>query len=600
MAGENVIEVLIVGVDKLSPEAQRAIATLRGLSGATSVVTGEATKATAATKKFHGGLSPLRSLLIQTTGATGGLGAALFNIVRFGFTPVGIAIASAIALTTALVRGWQQATKDTEEFKKAIDDSQKSLALMNAEYRAIGQPRGQVSVSRAQIIATRAPEIQALRDEIERRRSIARPLGMGPQNIVEEGARRAFGLSTEKKEAELAVKEAQFFAELRGAGKAFDKKAIEDITQALKKQGIELEAQARLFGQDKDAIEEYVKMAQFMNEVEQAGIGIRTRAGQGLTDLIVINLAHTRIFKEKAFAQKEDVKLVQMEIDVAKAAAEQDAELGKARVEGMKQVIDLEREAAVVGRTESEKRIVQIKREMEETREALETMARQFPEIAEQIKKTLGDLSLITGERIRDVLEPEARNAARTFIDRFISTMEEGKFDLSSLMKGIGRTIALDFMEEMLTQALLSSGFITGGRSLGAAGALGLLGLFGLGSRGGFPNLGPFAFTGGEVAGKGGVLSGNFMPVGTLRKFQTGGVARGPTLGVIGEEGPEIVARMKPGRSEDFGGNVSVIIQGDVTPRPGIKPQDVILIVADDMERGGKTARASINLQKRR
>ena len=595
---ENVIEVLIVGVDKLSPEGQKAIGTLREMGKATGAATGEMGRGTTAITAFTGKFSPLRSILISATGVTGGFGTALFNLVRFGFSPVGIAVATTVATIGALAKGWQQATKDTEEFNKALDDSRQSLALMNVEFRAIGQSRGQIAISQAQIVATRAPEIQALRDEIERRRSIARQLGMGAQNPIEEGVRSAFGLSTKKKEEELAVKETRFFAELRGVEKAFDKKTIESMTQALKKQGIELEAQARLFGRDKDAIEEYVKIAQFANELEQAGINIRTRAGQKLSDLFLINLAHTRALKDKTFAQKEDVKAVQTEIDVAVAAAKHDDELNKARVEGMTKVIELERETAVIGRTESEKRIVQIRREMEETQEALETMARQFPELAERIKQALIESPTI-GERIREVLEPEAASAADRFVDIFMQTMEGRKFDLSAIMAGIGRTIVIDFLKAFGTQMAISSGFITGGKPLGARAALSLLGLFGFGGGGGFRITGEEGFT----AGRGAYLSGNFMPVGTLRKFQSGGVARGPTLGVIGEEGPEIVARMKPGGAEDFGGRVSVIVtvQGDIIPRqPNMRPQDVILVVADDMERGGKTARASINLQKRR
>ena len=138
----------------------------------------------------------------------------------------------------------------------------------------------------------------------------------------------------------------------------------------------------------------------------------------------------------------------------------------------------------------------------------------------------------------------------------------------------------------------------------GAQSLLSLFGLFG----GGFPSLGPFERTGGEFdfnwlfSGKGGYLPGNFVPVAALRKFQKGGVANRPTIGVIGEEGDEIVARMKPARPQDSEARgVSVIIQGDIVPRErNMRREDVIMIVADDMERGGATAKAGIKLGNRR
>ena len=125
---------------------------------------------------------------------------------------------------------------------------------------------------------------------------------------------------------------------------------------------------------------------------------------------------------------------------------------------------------------------------------------------------------------------------------------------------------------------------------------------------GGGLDLGPFERTGGEFdfnwlfSGKGGYLGGNFVPVAALRKFQKGGVANRPTIGVIGEEGDEIVARMKPARPQDSETRgVSVIIQGDIVPRErNMRREDVIMIVADDMERGGKTATAGIKLGNRR
>ena len=90
------------------------------------------------------------------------------------------------------------------------------------------------------------------------------------------------------------------------------------------------------------------------------------------------------------------------------------------------------------------------------------------------------------------------------------------------------------------------------------------------------------------------------MPPGALQKFQRGGVVRGPTMGVIGEEGPEIVARMKPMRLGDEGGgdlrqNIYLV---DRRP-PRLERNDVLLIIEDDMHRGGKTAKGVENVVRR-
>ena len=195
-------------------------------------------------------------------------------------------------------------------------------------------------------------------------------------------------------------------------------------------------------------------------------------------------------------------------------------------------------------------------------------------------------------ERVTDVLESEARTAAQRFVDRFLSVMETGKLDMSNFMRDLGKTLVADFLEEFLAQTLLASGLITGGKSLGATAGLGLFKLFGrlFGGGGGEDTI----FT-----GKGGYLPGNFVPIGALRKFATGGMASGPTLGVIGEEGPEIVARMKPARPGDGNGDIKQTIWIVDNRPPRIGPRDVVLYVAADMRSGGQTSQAVQNVIKR-
>ena len=90
---------------------------------------------------------------------------------------------------------------------------------------------------------------------------------------------------------------------------------------------------------------------------------------------------------------------------------------------------------------------------------------------------------------------------------------------------------------------------------------------------------------------------GMVVPRGVIRPFQHGGVTNGPVLGMIGEEGPEIVARMKPARAGDLAGEqaqprVQVIIEGDITPRrPEMTPEDVIKIVVNN---GARTSASGV------
>ena len=173
-------------------------------------------------------------------------------------------------------------------------------------------------------------------------------------------------------------------------------------------------------------------------------------------------------------------------------------------------------------------------------------------------------------------------------------------------MRGSGSTGE----EASLFNILKSMG---GGGGGGGGGIAGLLGMFG----GGGGN--PLSGTGwenlnssggwwesimkffGSIGGFFGFAHGGMvMPQGALQKFQHGGVVRGPTLGVIGEEGPEIVARMKPMRSgEDNGGDLhqNIYIVDQRPPRLG--RNDVLLIVDDDMQRGGRTAKGVKNVVRR-
>ena len=84
-------------------------------------------------------------------------------------------------------------------------------------------------------------------------------------------------------------------------------------------------------------------------------------------------------------------------------------------------------------------------------------------------------------------------------------------------------------------------------------------------------------------------------------------MTRGPVLGLIGEEGPEVVSRILPAGERErlmLGGGKReapiINVHGDITPRrPDMKPEDIITVSYNDINRGGQLSRAVVNILKR-
>ena len=93
---------------------------------------------------------------------------------------------------------------------------------------------------------------------------------------------------------------------------------------------------------------------------------------------------------------------------------------------------------------------------------------------------------------------------------------------------------------------------------------------------------------------------GMIIPNGAVKAFASGGIVRnGPVVGMVGEEGPELVARMKPaGTSKEEEGIKQSIFIVDQRPK-GLGPNDVVMVVSGDMERGGRTSKAMHHVLKR-
>ena len=161
----------------------------------------------------------------------------------------------------------------------------------------------------------------------------------------------------------------------------------------------------------------------------------------------------------------------------------------------------------------------------------------------------------------------------------------------------------------------LSKLFSTGAGAASSGGGFldSILGLFGLGGGGGSSGGGFFDFIGSLFGGLfGGAANGAMIgpaqlgtavSSGAIRKFRAGDMVRGPTLGVLGEEGPEIVARMKPAGAHDSGGGGG----GEITQtlwvvdqrRPNLGPNEIELVIEDSMNRGRGVSKAVTNVIKR-
>ena len=244
--------------------------------------------------------------------------------------------------------------------------------------------------------------------------------------------------------------------------------------------------------------------------------------------------------------------------------------------------------------------MVQTDREAYEERQKLleafqEKRREEFEKMMDQdlleVQRGQEELFKLT-KKAEEEAERAADQYAKTFADRLISAMEGEKLDIQGVFRSLGRLAVASLLEEILRGLIvnpLKKLFVSNALSGGGAGGGGLFGML--------KSL--LGLSGGEY-GRGGYLPGNFVPIAPLRKFAAGGMASGPTLGVIGEEGPEIVARMKPARSGDFsGGDIKQNIYLVDNRPPRIGPKDVVLYIEQDMRMGGKTAGAVENVIKR-
>jgi len=503
MAGEqNVISVIIESVNKMSQDLRQIEGEMQRLGGATTItgktmgVTNKAMGATTqSVRSMTNMMNPLRSVLVQLTEVTGGFGTALFNLLRFGFTPTGLAITAIIAGTSGLISVWLSLKNLSEGFTKELSQQSKTLSVLNLEYMELTGAINKTDAAVRKLLLSQAEQREAGKESLDFWKSVIEAL---PSGIIRFKLLEYLKEAEEKFSATGKVLTDQAKRLRDNLDKIESTKSAEDRKKFL----------LQFVGADEDTVE--VGSIEAINAIEKL-----------VNDM-----------EEAARKSKEKM-------------------LSTLAMEGLKDSDILE-----VGDTEA---LVQIEKIADEHGEAMKKKAKA------------------TAEEMAD-----------SFVDDFLQVMEGGTFKIENFFANLGRTIVTQFLRKSLSEMLVNPIFEflkIGGDVSGKGGSI--FDIFGSITK---------LFTGAH----GGMLPGNFVPIGPLRKFATGGMAGGPTLGVIGEEGPEIVARMKPARPGDMGG-------GDITQNiylvdsrpPRLGPRDIVLYIAADMRAGGKTADAVQNVIKR-
>lgn len=266
--------------------------------------------------------------------------------------------------------------------------------------------------------------------------------------------------------------------------------------------------------------------------------------------------------------------------------------------------------------------------------------------------------ALIKGEmaglaELRKEAEETAKAMASSLTDDFINQLQNKELTVQNALAAFGRVIFKSMVEtvlqKILTELLINN--VSALRTIQKEGVGGIFsspifqglkaitgfvsgigGLFGgLGGGGGVaagpgnisidsrafaqggivnrPTLALIGERGPEIVAK--LLPGDMQAISNggstraLQHFAKGGVVDKPTLGILGENGPEIVARMMP---DSGGGRASqssavpesiqqrIFIVDDRKDVPALTPKDVILTIADDATRGGDASKAILNM----
>lgn len=191
-----------------------------------------------------------------------------------------------------------------------------------------------------------------------------------------------------------------------------------------------------------------------------------------------------------------------------------------------------------------------------EMQEELNLLGQGFKKVLQTFKSEFeGGFSDFVTDQIANTVEGMTDEFSDGFSDIIMGTESVGDA-FGNMLRGMTRRIA-DFFADMIAQRLLfgliGDPFAQGGSSMGVlGGALG--GLFPglIGARAGAATAGA---PGRVVSGPGGT-----GPIAAPSKFGVGGLVTNPTIGLIGESGPEAVVPLSGGRS------IPVIMKGGGPP----------------------------------
>lgn len=631
MAEENVIQVVLRAVDQMSADLRKVEGEISRLTGATQRAEQTTTRLTGSNRSLISTLGPMRGALGQVTtmlaqmnpqaailiSSMDNLALSLASAgLRFGSLAAILKTAGIIGLiigiTSAignLVSGWQTARKAQEDFKKSLDE----LGVQRAGFGA-SSALGAISAQADE----RARQIAKLLAENARSQQSSILSGIP-------GAASLFGgtLSLEQQAAlenELALLTPKLVVGIESMIDAIEKqtRARRDGITVLEEEIRVLEAQINMTQGTGDPAKS-AKAAADMKELE---LNLLRQLGPG-------QQAYIDQVVRGARADREATDALQLKNEQLNFYLES---LRKQQTEIFKAAPD-----PLAGDE------MTIQEEMV-----------QISEVMRNVETNLNRESLAMATSMAD-------SFSRTFTDRLVMFISgDGQITIQQLAADIGKTLVTTLIQAIIKEMLISplqkiiAQWVNGGSGQasdfslfgaisdtgrtaslfgGSGGTGGIGGAFSAGSSlfgllGKLP-IGPGGMAIGEwaslsstlaqmesglAAGAGAGFSsiwssilslfgfahgGMVVPPGALQKFQHGGVVRGPTMGVIGEEGPEIVARMKPMRPGDEGGDLhqNIYLVDQRPPRLG--RNDVLLIIDDDMRRGGKTAKGVENVVRR-
>jgi len=565
----NIIQVVIESVNKMSADLQRLDAEMGKFQGTTDRTAKSTGIATTQSVRFHQALMPLNRAIGTVSNA-----AARLN------PEIGILVSNLDNLTFAAVR--------------AASHSQTAGGAILAAFKAVFNPVTLIVIGSVTALSYFMSKMIESREQAEKLNIAFRMGNVGAfsQAIME------IELKLDKAKQRLVevMNALKVVAPSHPGGPPLPQTSVQILAAQkevadIEKQRAELgakerELRERDFNKEFPIIEKNLQTQLMMNKTLDERIKI-------MVDMQTAQLRVRGASEEAIAALEPDITrietLKQLKVEMEKHA------------EALKEMRRIEEEEAFSHRDLQE---VLVKTDWEAYEERLKLLE-DFRRKREEEFTKMTDIDLLDIQRGPEELfklvkkaEEEAEEAAdqyaKTFADRLVSAMEGEKMDIQGIFRSIGRVAMIGLIEELTKMAILgplkeifASEALSGGKSKG-----GLLG----GLLGGiFGSI--FRLFG---AGSGTMLPGNFVPIGPLRKFAAGGIAGGPTLGVIGEEGPEIVARMKPARQSDMGGGdiKQTIYLVDARP-PRLGPNDVVRYVTADMRSGGKTADAVQNVIKR-